>query len=155
MIRRRRIALVAAVPGLILLLGAGDVPLSGGLWEIRNTPGVATLDGRELNELPIEPIETQKICISPAEAADPVRFFARDMDEGCTIKSASAAGGKVKIVGTCPNQIEGPDGSFELTGGHSAEAYEIDFATTAFGDNGRMTFSGKLNGRRVGDCPAE
>jgi hypothetical protein len=40
-----------------------------------------------------------------------------------------------------------------LTGRYAPDRYTIDFDTTAYGDNGRMGFSGKLIGRRLGDCP--
>jgi hypothetical protein len=136
----------------LLLLAAGDAPLIAGKWEIRNTPGVATLDGRPLSELPLSPIKSETICLAVADAADPVRYLTRDMGEDCTVAKGSVAGGRVAIGGTCPNQLEGPDGSFELSGSVGAEEYEVDFATTAIGDNGKMTFSGKMTGRRVGDC---
>ena len=136
----------------LLLLAAGDAPLTAGLWEIRNTPGVATLDGRPLNELPLSPIKSETICIPAAEAKDPVRFLTRDMGEDCKVANGVVKAGSVAIAGSCPNQLEGPDGSFEISGKLGPASYEVDFATTAVGDNGKMTFSGKMTGRRVGDC---
>jgi hypothetical protein len=81
-----------------------------------------------------------------------VRYLTRDMGEDCTVATGSVAGGKVSIGGSCPNQLEGPDGIFEIGGTITASSYEVDFATTAIGDNGKMTFSGKMTGRRIGDC---
>jgi hypothetical protein len=146
--------IAALAPALLLLAAAADSPIAQGLWETRNTPGVATLDGRPLAELPLGEIKTDKLCLSRKAAADPVRFFARDLDRGCTIASGKASGGKVRIQGTCPNQLEGPDGTFLLTGRYNRHSYTIHFATTAVGDNGKMTFSGKMTGRRVAACPA-
>jgi hypothetical protein len=143
----------AAAPALLLLLAASDAPLAAGLWETRNVPGVATLDGTKLEDLPIGPIKTAQICLSAAEASDPARFFARDM-VGCTIGSASASRGRLTVEGTCPNQVEGPDGSFELNGKYDGGSYEVDFATSSLGENGLMTFSGKMTGRRIGACTA-
>ena len=145
--------IAALAPALLLLAAAADSRVAQGLWETRNTPGVATLDGRPLAELPLGEIKTDKLCLSGAAAADPVRFFARDLDQGCTIASGRASGGKVRIKGTCPNQLEGPDGTFLLTGRYDRNSYAIDFATTAVGDNGKMTFSGRMTGRRVAACP--
>lgn len=153
--RGRRFVVVAVVPSLLLLLGAADASLQSGMWEMRNTPGVATLDGRALDELPIGPIKTQTVCLPAREAANPVRLLTRDLGEDCAISSATLADGKVRIGGTCPNQLEGPDGTFELTGKLGRDSYEVDFATSAVGDNGRMTFSGKMTGRRVGACSPE
>ncbi|MDP8914414.1 MAG: DUF3617 domain-containing protein [Pseudomonadota bacterium] len=150
--RRRPLVVVAAVPSLLLFLTAADASLKSGMWEMRNTPGVATLDGRALDELPIGPIKTQTICLAAQEAANPVLLLTRDLGQDCAVASATVAGGKIRIGGTCPNQLEGPDGTFELTGKLSRDSYEVDFATSAVGDNGRMTFSGKMTGRRVGAC---
>ena len=145
---------IAFAPALLLIGAAADAPLSAGLWEVRNTPGVATLDDRPLEDLPLSPIKTQTICVSAAQAADPVRFFAQDTQAACTITSGTAAGGQVKIAATCPGAADGEPGRLEMSGRYAGASYAIDFATTAYGDNGKMTFSGKLTGRRVGNCPA-
>ena len=63
-------------------------------------------------------------------------------------------GGKVKIAGTCPNQLEGPESTFEPIGRYDGDSYRVDFATAAVGDNGRMTFSGTMTGRKTGVCPS-
>ena len=151
---RRFVVVAAAAPSLLLLVGAADASLESGMWEMRNTPGVATLDGRALDELPIGPIKTQTICLAAREAANPVLFLTRDLGADCAVANATVAGGKIRIGGTCPNQLEGPNGTFELSGRLGRDSYEVDFATAAVGDNGRMTFSGKMTGRRVGACPA-
>lgn len=145
----------AAAPLLLLIAAAADTPVGAGLWETRNTPGVATLDGRALGELPIGDIKTDTVCLSASAAADPVRFLARDLPEGCTVISGKASRGIVKISGTCPNQLEGPDGTFTLVGRYGRDSYDVDFATTAIGNNGTMTFSGKMLGTRVGACGAK
>ncbi len=152
--KRKSVPVLTIAAASSLLLAAGDAPLASGLWEIRNTPGVATLDGRPLVDLPLGPIKTQTLCLGSAETKDPVRFFARDLGQDCAIATASVAGGRVKIVGSCPNQLEGPDSTFELAGKVSTDRYNVGFATTAIGENGRMTFSGKMTGRRVGACGA-
>lgn len=144
---------LAAAPLLVLVLAADAAPLNTGAWEILNTPGVAALDGQILNELPIEPVKSSRICVTAKEAADPAAFFNRDMDPACSIAKSHTSGGAVHISGTCPNQLgEGPDGQFELKGKFDSRSYDIDFATTAFGDNGKMTFSGNLKGRYLGSC---
>ena len=146
---------VAAAPALLLLAATADEPIQPGLWETRNTPGVATLDGRALEDLPIGEIKTDTICLGAEAATDPVRFFARDIPEGCTVASGKASAGTVRIEGSCPNPLEGPRGTFTLTGTYGRNSYDIDFATTAIGNNGTMTFSGKMAGRRIAACGAE
>jgi hypothetical protein len=125
-----------------------------GLWELRNVPGVATLDGRPLAELPIGPIKTQRLCIAPGAEARQVRFLTRDLGADCKVAAATLASGKVRISGTCANASEGPAGSFLITGIAGRDRYAVHFQTTAIGENGRMTFSGRMSGRRVGNCPA-
>ncbi len=147
-----RLIKTGAIPLLPLLLGAADAQLAPGLWEVINTPGVATLDGRALEDLPLGPIKTQEICLTPDQAADPARFFARDTEADCRITSATIAGGRIEIVGACPNSEEGNEGEVTLSGRYGSDSYEIDFATKAEDFQGVMTFSGKLTGRRVGSC---
>jgi hypothetical protein len=104
---RAKLTLLLAPALAPLLLAASDTQLQPGLWEIVNTPGVATLDGRELDDLPLGPIKTQQVCLPAAELADPARFFARDTAADCRIVSSSLAAGQVSIVGACPNPEEG------------------------------------------------
>ena len=147
-----RFSKIAAAAVFLPLLASGAPALDSGTWEILNTPGVATLDDQVLNDLPIEPIKSSKMCVTERDAADPAAFFKRDMDAECTVSRSNTSGGIVDIAGTCPNQLEGPDSRFELKGKFDSRSYDIDFATTAFGDNGKMTFSGNLKGRRLGSC---
>ena len=143
---------VALAPALFLVVGASDASISPGLWQVRNTPGVATLDGKELDDLPLGPIQNQEVCVSAAEAADPVAFFARDTKNECRITEGTASGGTVRISGRCPNPEEEREGTMKLTGRYTSNSYEIDFATTSEDFQGVMTFSGKLTGKHVGAC---
>lgn len=145
----RRFLPIVVLP---LLLASADVTLAPGKWEVTNLPGVATLDGRELDDLPLGPIKTQEVCLAAADAADPARFFARDTAADCKITSARLTAGTVEIVGACPNPDEGNEGLLKLSGRYTADAYELDFSTRAEDFQGVTTFSGKLTGRRIGTC---
>ena len=150
---RRNFRLLAILPAALLAGASKDVRIEAGLWEVVNTPGVATLDGRALSDLPLFEIETEQVCLSDAEAANLAALLPGGTRDECRITETLMAGGVLKVRGICPN--EGfEDGSFRLDGRYQAGRYEVGFETTAYGDNGRMTFSGKLVGRRVGDCPA-
>ena len=146
----KRLALLA--PLLVLGTGASAPSLSPGLWQVLNTPGVATLDGKELDDLPLGPVKVQEICVAPSDAADPIAFFARDTKDECQIVSSKADGGKVEINGRCPVPEEEREGTLKLSGRYDSESYELDFATTAEDFQGLMTFSGKLTGKRIGAC---
>lgn len=149
----RRGAIVACAPLLLLLVGgATRSALDPGLWELRNSPGVATLDGRALKDLPLGPIKTDRICLTASQAASPAQFLIRDLGQACTVETSTVARGRLRIAGRCPNQVEGPDGRFELNGRYRRNSYDVRFATTATGENGRMTFSGRMTGKRVGAC---
>ena len=148
----RRLLVLSSAPTLLMLAAASDNQLRPGLWEVVNTPGVATLDGKELDDLPLGPIKTQQICLASGDAADPARFFARDTAADCRIVSADLAGGKVTIKGACPNPDEGNEGALQLSGRFDATSYQLDFATRAEDFQGVMTFSGKLTGKRIGEC---
>ena len=145
--------LLALLPALLLAGASKDDGIAPGLWEVVNTPGVATLDGRELSDLPLFEIETEQVCLSAADSANLATLLPGGTRDECRITDTVMAGGVLKVRGVCPN--EGfQDGSFRLDGRYQAGRYEVGFETTAYGDNGRMTFSGKLVGRRIGDCPA-
>jgi len=149
----RALLAVAGLAGCVST-AVSDGPLSPGLWEISNRPGTASLDGRVLNELPLPPQRPERVCLSAAQAADPASFLAGTSGAECKTSKAALAGGKVRIEASCANPDGGRDGTMLLTGRYGGQSYKIDFATTAYGDNGTMRFSGKLAGRRIGDCPA-
>ena len=144
----------AAAALAFLLIAAGDAPLEPGLWEIRSIPGKATLDGKVLDDLPLGESRTERVCLASAQAADPATFFARDTTQDCKITSSDTAAGKVDISGRCPSPEEGSDGTMKLSGRYSSSSYELDLVTSAEDFQGKMTFSGRLAGRRIGPCPA-
>lgn len=138
---------------LPLLLAASDAQLEPGLWEVVNTPGAITLDGRELDDVPLSPAKTERVCLAATDAAEPARFFARDTLVDCQITSASVAGGAVAIRAACPNPDEGEDGAIELNGRYDGAGYQLDFTSRSEDFQGITNFSGKLSGRRLGACP--
>jgi hypothetical protein len=54
--------------------------------------------------------------------------------------------------GRLPQSGRGNEGALELKGRYEPTSYRLDFATRAEDFQGVMTFSGKLTGRRIGDC---
>ena len=137
----------------LLLAAASAAPLRPGLWRFTNTPGAASLDGRALHELPVSPPTSETACLSPADAAAPARWLARDLMGECTLTRTGVAGGAVDIAGTCSAQEQGlAPGTLTLTGRYSATSYDLRFATFAHGENGTMGFAGTMTGTRVGDC---
>lgn len=148
--------ILLSIAALLLVGGAPpSATLRPGLWRYDNVPTGASLDGRALGDLPYTPAGPQEVCMSPAEAADPARWFLRDSGTGCSVTRAVVAGGAVDIAATCPGQAAGDaPGTVHLTGTWSADRYALRFATTTIGENGTMGFTGTIAGRRVGACPA-
>ena len=145
---------IAASAALLLLAAAPATPLRPGLWEVQSAPETATLDGRKLDQLPYAAPPPQTICLTPAEAADPARWFARDSAD-CTLTRRAVADGRVAIAGTCASPDAGqPRGTVEMTGRFTPQSYALRFRTIVNGDNGRMGFDGSMTGKRVGDCPS-
>lgn len=146
-------ALIATASGCATATSPSASPLAPGLWETRNAPGTASLDGRALNELPLPPLEPERVCLSPTDAADPARFLVGATAPDCRITSSTWGGGRARVEASCSSPDGGKDGNMVITGRYEVDRYVIDFDTTAYGDNGRMGFTGKLIGRRLGDCP--
>lgn len=143
----------------LLLAGAAAAApapsLQPGLWRFRNTPTAATLDGQPLADLPAPPITDEEVCLSPADAADPARWLARDTGANCTLTRSVVAHGLVDIAGTCPPAEDGAaPGTLRITGTATTTGYRLRFATVAHGTNGAMSFAGDMVGHRVGTCPA-
>jgi hypothetical protein len=147
-------ALIAAAAGCATATSPAGSPVAPGLWETRNAPGTASLDGRPLKELPLPPLEPERVCLSPADAADPARFLAGATAPDCRITSSTWAAGRARVEASCASPDGGKEGKMILSGRYSKDQYTIGFDTTAYGNNGRMGFTGKLIGRRLGDCPA-
>ncbi len=136
--------------GLILLLAAPA--LEPGLWEQRNDPGAASLAGRPLNDLPLDAIKADRICLTPADAADPAKWLSRDTAADCTLTRSAVAKGLVDIAGTCQAEEGRKPGTVTLTGRYERDAFDIAFSTTTDTAQGSMAFSGRMRGRRVGAC---
>lgn len=149
-------AMIGALMLLPLLAAATPVKLRPGLWHIASAPAGASLDGRHLDDLPYTPpAGPDTICLTPAQAADPAAWLARDSAQGCTLTRNTVAGGKVDIAGSCPPQATGlARGTVKLAGRWTPTSYALRFATTNPSENGVMGFTGTLTGKRIGDCPA-
>ncbi|WP_375393816.1 DUF3617 domain-containing protein [uncultured Sphingomonas sp.] len=141
-----------------IAIGGAAAPtarLAPGLWRVDTVPVGATLDGRPLGDLPYTANGPQSVCMSPAEAVDPARWFTRDSGTGCAVSRGAIVNGRVDIRGNCPGQAAGDaPGTVQLTGTWTPDRYDLRFATTTVGENGKMGFTGTIAGRRVGACPA-
>lgn len=144
---------ILAAPLLLCAAVAAGPPLSPGGWTFTNTPVSASLDGRMLHDLPVGAITSETTCLTPAQAAAPGPWLARDLLHDCTLDRASVAGGRVAIAGHCPPQGPGfAPGTLSITGRYTAASYDLRFATVSPDENGTMGFNGRMTGKRTGAC---
>lgn len=142
-----------AVPALLLVAASSAPPLAPGAWTFTNTPESASLDGRALHDLPVGAISSETTCLTPAQAAAPGPWLARDLLHDCTLDHAVVADGRVAIAGHCPPQGAGfAPGTLSITGGYTSASYDLRFATVSPDENGVMGFNGRMTGKRTGAC---
>lgn len=138
---------------LLPLLAATGTSLMSGEYAITDTPGQASLNGQPLGDLPYTAKPPERICLSPAQARDPVAIIRKQVPTGCTVARTIKGHGNVTLSGSCRPQAAGlARGSFRLTGRWTADTYQVGFTTENPSENGRMGFTGQLKARRVGDC---
>lgn len=140
---------------LALLATSAPAALQPGQWQVASTPGIATLNGRPLGDLPYTPPDMpDSVCLSPTQARDPAAWLARDVAPGCSFTRKQVAAGRIDLAGTCPPQAPGlARGTVRLSGRFTSTSYTLRFATTNPSENGVMGFTGTVVARRVGACP--
>lgn len=148
----RYLPLIVFLPLAVAAAPAGFAP---GQWEMMSAPGIATLDGRALGDLPYTASTApDRVCLSAADVQDPATLLSRTVAQGCTFTRRSVAGGRIDIAGTCAPQAPGlAGGTVRLTGRWTPVSYEVRFTTSNPSENGVMGFSGTMTGKRIGPCP--
>ena len=146
---------VAALATPLLAAAAAPVALTPGLWAVTSAPVQATLDGRPLTDLPYTPPATPEMqCVAPALARTPAALVERQVPDGCTVARRTVTRAGLSLAGTCRPQAAGlPAGAFTLAAQWSATRYRVRFTTLNPSENGRMGFTGVIEGSRVGACP--
>ena len=152
---RCRAGLASVLAAPLLLAAATPVALRPGLWAVTSAPVQATLEGRKLDDLPYTAPETPETeCLASPAALAPAALVERQVPTGCTVIHRTTARDHITLAGTCRPQATGlAPGSFALTGHWTAEHYSVRFTTTNPSENGRMGFTGVIEGKRIGTCP--
>lgn len=139
----------------LFLLGATSSPQAfrAGLWTQIATPGLATIDGRRKEALPMDQPSPEKMCMVPAAATAPAVWMTGQLGDNCSITHENLLGGRVDIKATCANPDTGESpGTLRMTGRWSDSAFDVHFATQTRGNGQSFAFSGQIVGRRLGDC---
>jgi Protein of unknown function (DUF3617) len=98
---------------------------------------------------------TVKSCMTEEQVKNPgADFFGSPQASNCTFDQMDRSGNSMKVAMTCK-----PAGATivksTMDGQFSAESYEMDVLQQTSGTPmGEMSMTGKISGKRLGDCPA-
>lgn len=98
---------------------------------------------------------TVKSCLTKEQIEKPgADFFGSSEGSNCTFDQLDRSGGNMKVAMTCK-----PDGKTVITntmdGSFSGDSYTMDMQQKTSGTPmGDISMTGKIEGKRLGDCPA-
>lgn len=138
----------------------GAMAMKPGLWEVKigfdkiDAPGVpASLQGK-MKEQMSNGI-TQQSCLTQEQVDKPGGdFFGAPAESNCTFNELARSGNGIKVEMTCK-----PGGNMTvkstMDGQFGAETYTMNIEQSTEGTPmGKVKMTGKIDGKRVGDCPA-
>lgn len=141
------------------LSSGGAVAMKPGLWEVKikfdslDAPGLPEAAKAQMTKAMSE--MSVKSCLTKEQAEKPgADFFGGDEGSNCTFEQLNRSGNKMTVQMTCKPQggitiANKMEGSFE--GETYAMTMEQKTSGTPMGD---MTMKGRIDGKRIGDCPA-
>ena len=161
----RRLLVIA--PMLALAACGGEAPvaneaeakpatLPAGEWEIAST--VETLRSTD-NTTPATALRqgettTSKVCIGEQGGKPDLAALLPESDE-CTATTVYARNGRVSAAYTCRRASDPGQVMPAMDGNYTADTLEMVVTTgTYFSGTGDYALTQKLNGKRLGDCPA-
>ena len=131
-----------------------------GLWEVRvnydkvEAPGVPA-DMLAKMKAQIAQGMTQRSCLTQAQVEKPgMEFFGAAPEANCTFEELNRSAAGVKVAMTCK-----PGGAMilksKMDGKFAAESYTMTIEQSTEGTPmGVVKMNGKIEGKRIGDCPA-
>lgn len=137
----------------------GAMAMKPGLWEVRmrydkvEAPGVPA-DMQAKMKAEMAEGMTQRSCLTKAQVEKPgMEFFGAPAEANCTFSDLDRATDSVKITMACK-----PSGPIvvksKMDGKFGAETYSMNVEQSTEGTPmGAIKMTGKIEGKRVGDCP--
>ncbi len=138
----------------------GAMAMKPGQWEVKisfdkiEAPGVpANMQGKMKEQMGQG--MTQQSCLTQAQVDKPGGdFFGAPAEANCTFDAISRADNAMKVSMTCK-----PGGNMtvksKMDGKFAAETYTMTIEQATEGTPmGAVKMTGKIEGKRVGDCPA-
>jgi hypothetical protein len=142
-------------------LGAGGkMVMKPGQWEVKisfdkiEAPGAPANIQNKIKEQMGKGM-TQRSCLTQAQVEKPGGdFFGAPEEANCTFDSLSRSGNAMQVAMTCK-----PGGAMtvksKMDGKFAAETYTMTIEQNTEGTPmGAIKMTGKIDGKRVGDCPA-
>jgi hypothetical protein len=138
----------------------GKMAMKPGQWEVKisfdkiEAPGMpANLQGKMKEQLGSG--MTQRSCLTQEQVDKPGGdFFGAPAEANCTFDDLSRSGDAMKVAMTCK-----PAGNVvvksKMDGKFAAETYTMNIEQSTEGTPmGAVKMTGKIEGKRVGECPA-
>lgn len=138
----------------------GAMAMKPGLWETKvafdkiEAPGVPAAMQGKMKEQMGKPM-TQQSCLTQAQVDKPgTDFFGAPPEANCTFDELNRSAEGVEVSMTCK-----PGGNMvlksKMDGKFAAESYSMTLEQSTEGTPmGAVKMNGKIEGKRVGDCPA-
>ncbi|WP_432814354.1 DUF3617 domain-containing protein [Sphingorhabdus sp.] len=138
----------------------GAMAMKPGLWEVKigfdkiEAPGASAAMQETLKTQMGQGV-TQRSCLTQAQVDKPgMEFFGAQPEANCTFEALDRSTAGVKMAMTCK-----PAGPIivksKMDGKFSAETYIMSIEQNTDGTPmGAVKMTGKIEGKRVGDCPA-
>jgi hypothetical protein len=138
----------------------GAMATKPGLWEVKigfdkiEAPGAPAAMQKAIKAQMAQGV-TQRACLTQAQVDKPgMEFFGASPEANCSFDSVDSSTGGIKVAMTCK-----PAGPVivksKIDGKFNAETYTMNLEQSTEGmPMGAIKMTGKIEGKRVGDCPA-
>ena len=136
------------------------ISVRSGLWETKIT--FETVDAKGLPNAAKQQMMaamgdgvTFKNCVSQEQSEKPgAEFFGSPDSSNCTVNEMSAAGNRISVKLSCKPESKAVIES-SMNGVFGADSYSMNVRQKTSGTPiGDLITTGKINGKRLGDCPA-
>jgi Protein of unknown function (DUF3617) len=151
---------VSATEAKAEMADGGAMAMKPGEWETKIS--FNSVEGKGLPPQAAEMMKakmaegmTTKSCMTKEQAEKPGSdFFGAPPEANCTFEELDRSGNSMKVAMTCK-----PAGNMTITskmdGSFGAESYAMNIEQSTDGPPmGSMKMKGKIEGKRIGDCPA-
>lgn len=137
----------------------GAVAMNPGLWEVKiafdsiEAPGMPEAMKAQMTKAMGE--MSVKSCLTKEQAEKPgADFFGGDADANCTFEQLNRSGNKMTVAMTC-KPAGGMTVASKMDGSFAGDSYTMNMEQKTSGTPmGEMKMKGRIEGKRIGDCPA-